>query len=102
MARLLKRYGAEIVGGLHMKMPDSIGDVKALKRDFTANKELVRNAEQKICKAVSEPKNGKPPREGLGIGAHLAELFGQSLFKVWQALCLAIDEKYDALTALPE
>lgn len=84
MARLLKRYGAEIVGGLHLQMPDSIGDVKALKRDFTANKELVRNAEQKICKAVSELKNGKPPREGLGVGAYLAGLFGQRLYFFWK------------------
>lgn len=34
LARLLNRYGASIVGGLHIKMPDSIGDVKALKRDY--------------------------------------------------------------------
>ena len=25
----------------------------------------------------------------------MTELLGQSLFEVWQALCLAIDEKYD-------
>ena len=67
LARLLRRYGAEIVGGLHLKMPDSIGDVKVLRRGFTENKELVGNAEQKICKAVSELKNGNPPQEGLGI-----------------------------------
>ncbi len=84
LARLLKRYGAEIVGGLHLKMPDSIGDIKALKRGFAENKKLVSNAEQKICKAVSELKNGKPPREGLGIGAHLTGLFGQRLYFFWK------------------
>ena len=31
-ARLLKKYGAEIVGGLHLGMPDSIADVKLLKK----------------------------------------------------------------------
>lgn len=31
-ARLFKRYGAQIWGGLHLKMPDCICDVKALKR----------------------------------------------------------------------
>lgn len=32
LARLLQKYGAEIVGGVHIKMPDSIGDEKVLKR----------------------------------------------------------------------
>ena len=32
LARLLNSYGAVISGGLHLKMPDSIGDVKVLKR----------------------------------------------------------------------
>ena len=30
-ARLFKKYGAEILGGIHIKMPDCIGDVKLLK-----------------------------------------------------------------------
>ena len=79
-ARLLNRYGANIVGGLHIKMPDSIGDVKALKRSFEKNRELVTKAEEKIHKTVREIKNGKPPREGLGISYHLAGLFGQRLY----------------------
>ena len=29
-ARLFKKYGAKILGGLHIKMPDCIGDVKLL------------------------------------------------------------------------
>lgn len=51
-ARLLNSYGAIIAGGLHLKMPDSICDVKALKRSPEKNKELVMKAEQKIHKAV--------------------------------------------------
>lgn len=31
-ARLLKKYGAIILGGLHIKMPDSVCDSKLLKR----------------------------------------------------------------------
>lgn len=31
-ARLFKKFGANIAGGLHVKMPDCIGDVKALKK----------------------------------------------------------------------
>lgn len=79
-ARLLKNHGAVIVGGLHLKMPDSIGDVKALKRGFEENKELVRKAEEKIHTAVCAIKNGNPPQEGLGILYHLAGLFGQRLY----------------------
>ena len=31
-ARLLKKYGAKVVGGLHIHMPDSVCDVKLLKK----------------------------------------------------------------------
>lgn len=34
LARLLQKYGAHIIGGLHLKMPDSIGDEKVLKRSL--------------------------------------------------------------------
>ena len=84
LARLLKRYGASVVGGLHLKMPDSIGDVKALKRSFEKNRELVIKAEEKICRAVQEIKSGRPPQEGLGAACHLAGLFGQSLYFFWK------------------
>ncbi len=80
LARLLKYYGAVIVGGLHLKMPDSIGDERALKRSFEKNKALVMKAEEKICKTVQDIKNGKPPQEGLGTFYHLAGLFGQRLY----------------------
>jgi len=80
LARLLNSYGAVITGGLHLKMPDSIGDVKILKRSFEKNKELVTKAEEKIHKVVHSIKNGKPPQEGLGIGYRLAGLFGQRLY----------------------
>ena len=66
LARLLNSYGAVISGGLHLKMPDSIGDVKVLKRSPEKNKELVMKAEEKIHKVVHSIKNGKPPQEGLG------------------------------------
>lgn len=84
LARLLKKYGAVIVGGLHLKMPDSICDVKALKRGFGENKKIVMKAEEKICKSVYNIKNGKPPQEGLGIAYHLAGLFGQRLYFFWK------------------
>lgn len=44
LARRLRQYGAQIQGGLHLKMPDSIADEKALKRSLEKNKMLVRAA----------------------------------------------------------
>lgn len=80
LARRLQKYGASITGGLHLKMPDSIADVKALKRSLEQNKELVKGAEEKIEEAVTAMKNGKAPQEGLGFLYHLAGLFGQRLY----------------------
>lgn len=79
-ARLLKKYGAKITGGLHLKMPDSIADEKALKRPLEVNKKLVSEAENKIKWAVARIKEGNPPREGLNIFYRLAGLFGQRLY----------------------
>lgn len=84
LARLLKKYDAIIMGGLHLKMPDSICDEKVLKRSFEENKKIVMKAEEKICKSVYNIKNGKPPQEGLGIVYHLAGLFGQRLYFFWK------------------
>ena len=80
LGRLLEKYGAEVVGGLHLKMPDSIGDEKALKRPLEKNKELVKNAELKIKKSVGLLKAGKPTQEGIGPLYQVAGLFGQRLY----------------------
>lgn len=80
LARRLQKHGAQITGGLHLKMPDSIADVKALKRPAHKNKELVRKAEEKIDRAVWGMKNGRPPQEGIGLLYHMAGLFGQRLY----------------------
>ena len=80
LGRLLQQYGAEIIGGLHLKMPDSIGDEKVLKRPLEKNKELVKKAEQKISKSVQLLKAGKPTQEGIGILYRMAGFFGQRLY----------------------
>lgn len=80
LSRLLSRYGAVTCGGLHLKMPDSICDEKALKRSLEKNRALIRNADIKIEKAVKAIKTGNPPREGLGFPSHLAGLLGQRLY----------------------
>lgn len=79
-ARLLTKYGAVITGGLHLKMPDSISDEKALKRSYKKNCEIIKTAEAKIRKAAVQIKYGKPPQEGLGFWYHAAGLFGQRLY----------------------
>lgn len=80
LARLLRKYGAVVTGGLHVKMPDSICDEPVLKRNYEKNLSLIRNAEAKIHTAVLQIKNGRPPQEGLGIWYHIAGLFGQRLY----------------------
>lgn len=80
LARRLHKYGATVMGGLHLKMPDSIADVRALKRSANNNRELVKLAEQKIGKAVEDIKKGNPPQEGIGFRYHLAGLLGQRLW----------------------
>lgn len=80
LGRLLQKHGAEIFGGLHLKMPDSIGDEKVLKRPLEKNVELVKKAEDKIKKAVRLMKKGKPPQEGIGILCRLTGFFGQRLY----------------------
>ena len=80
LGRLLQSFGAEVIGGLHLKMPDSIGDEKALKRPLDKNKALVKKAELKIDQSVKFLKEGHPTQEGIGIFHHLAGLFGQRLY----------------------
>jgi ferredoxin len=79
-ARLLKKCGATIVGGLHLKMPDCISDSKLLKKTSEQNKQLVKNAENKIAKAVNVLKQGDATKDGLSVIHHIAGLFGQRLW----------------------
>lgn len=79
-ARLFKKYGAKILGGLHLKMPDCIGDVKILKKSLDENRKTVVKAEQKMDTAISKIKNGKYPKEGLNFFYRIAGLFGQRLY----------------------
>lgn len=79
-ATLLRKYKAKIAGGLHLKMPDCIGDEKALKRPLEQNKLIIRQAETKIIKAAKLFKKNCPPQEGLNFAYHMAGLFGQRLW----------------------
>ena len=79
-ARLLKKYGATITGGLQIVMPDSIGDCKALKKSKEENKAIIARADNRVKEAAKQIREGKNPKEGLSFTAHLAGLFGQRLW----------------------
>lgn len=79
-ARLFKKYGAEVLGGLHIKMPDCIGDVKILKKSLQKNCKTVKKANEKIDKAVKKIQINKYPQNGLSFACRLAGLFGQRLY----------------------
>ena len=79
-ARLLRKYGAEILGGLQIKMPDSVCDNKLLKKDMEENRQLVKAADARIEQAAEQMKKGNYPKEGLSFIAHLKGLFGQRLW----------------------
>lgn len=79
-ARLLKKYGAVITGGIQILMPDSIGDCKALKKTTEENRAIVKKAEQRVTTIAKQMKAGKYPQEGLSFWAHMAGLFGQRLW----------------------
>lgn len=79
-ARIFKKYGAHIVGGLHLKMPDSICDSRALKKSKEKNQLIINAANQKIDAAAMKMKHGKYPKEGLNFFYHVAGLLGQRLW----------------------
>ena len=79
-ARLLKKYGAKIAGGLHIHMPDSVCDVKLLKKSIEENRVIIKRADVKLRITADNIKKGKYPRDGLNIFCHIAGLFGQRLW----------------------
>lgn len=80
LAARLRKHGAVIIGGLHIRMPDSIADERALKRSDEQNKTLIKQAELKIQRAAARVKKGAPQREGLSFGCRMLGLFGQRLY----------------------
>lgn len=79
-AILFKKFGAKVLGGLHIKMPDCIGDVKLLKKSKDENRKVIAEADDKIDKAVNRIKANKFPKEGLGFICRIIGLFGQRLY----------------------
>ena len=80
-ARVLKKHGAKIIGGMQIIMPDSIGDNKLLKKSLDISKKMVKDADERIEMIAKQIKDtGRYPQEGLSFFAHLAGLFGQRLW----------------------
>ena len=79
-ARLLKKRGAVILGGMHIHMPDSVCDNKLLKKTVEENKRIVVEADKKIEKTAEKIRNGKYPQEGLSFFSQIVGLFGQRLW----------------------
>lgn len=79
-ARLLKKQGAAILGGLHIHMPDSVCDSKLLKKTVEENQRIVYEADKKIEKTAQDIQNGKYPQDGIGFLSHIIGLFGQRLW----------------------
>ena len=80
LGKLLEKYGAECVGGLHLKMPDNICDEKVLKHSFEKNKLLIKKSEHKIKKSAELMKFGKPTKEGIGLFCRIVGFLGQRMF----------------------
>lgn len=79
-ARILKKYGATILGGLQLKMPDSVCDSKLLKKSIEENKQIVKSADERIEQIAKQIKNGNYPQDGLSFIAHIKGLLGQRLW----------------------
>lgn len=79
-ARLLKKYGAIILGGLQIKMPDSVCDSKLLKKSYEKNRDIIKAADSKIEKWAMQIEKGIYPKEGLKLINHVKGLFGQRLW----------------------
>lgn len=76
-ARLLKKYKATILGGLHIRMPDSVCDSRLLKKTVDENRLLIAKANDKIDKIALQITEGIYPQEGISLISHIIGLLGQ-------------------------
>ena len=80
-ARLLKKYGALITGGLQVLMPDAVSDCKMLKKPLEEKQRIIKQADERLERVAKQmTEEGRYPQEGLSFTAHLAGLFGQRLW----------------------
>lgn len=79
-ARLFRKCGAKVIGGLHLKMPDSVCDVSKLKKGEIECRQLIDEADKKIMESARKFEEGTPTKDGLSFFSHIAGLFGQRLW----------------------
>ena len=70
-ARLLKKYGAQILGGVQIKIPDSVCDNKLLKKSMEENRQIVKCADQRIEQIAEQIRRWQYPQEGLSAISHI-------------------------------
>lgn len=79
-ARLFKKYGAKVLGGIHVRMPDSVCDSKALKKSLEANIKIVEEANLKLELVANRIIMKKYPHDGIRWYNHIIGLLGQRLW----------------------
>ncbi|MDO5046553.1 EFR1 family ferrodoxin [Campylobacter sp.] len=79
-ARILKKFGANITGGAHIKMPGFILDVAIFSYSDKKNRQIIKEADTKINRLAKEFKAGNPPQNGLSVFHQIAGLLGQRLW----------------------
>lgn len=63
-AKLLKSYGAQIQGTVHIKMPDIRADVEKRFTSIYQNQTIVNEAKSRIHTIIIDMKRGKSPSDG--------------------------------------
>ena len=79
-ARMFKKYGAQILGGVQIIMPDSICDSIKMHKTDEQNLALIKKAEKRLLKIAESIKKGEYPCEGLSFMEQLTGLFAQRLW----------------------
>lgn len=81
--KVIQKMDANILGGLHLKMPDCIGDVKVLKKPLEKNIQIVKEADFKIRQSVTNLQKGRYSQDGLTIASRFAGFFGTKIMVLW-------------------
>ena len=79
-ARILKKFGADMIGATHIKMPGFILDVGIFRYFSEKNERIIKAADEKIKKVAKDFRSGDFPREGLSVFNQIAGLLGQRLW----------------------
>lgn len=83
-ARILRRAGAKITGGAHVRMPAFILDVAIFSYSAQKNERVIKEANAKLERVAQAFAASNPPQEGLGMLCRIAGLLGQRLWmKIW-------------------